>query len=292
MVAVLLDSQSGVCASCGSHRSKFRLSLLTSCRIMTQLLSNLSSPSLNREVKPDILHVFGDMAQGLGANFDRYISQVVETLQAAMNIAYSNQMTYRDDADPDEALILYNNELRGAIVQSSQGAAYTPLCFTTYTVYLYKVDLQVGVGPARRIVNQCTHVEQIAFACVNRLFELEISCFSVNCSHSDLTAGILLSLPKNAADIPTMTSQLITPFGRHLLQFVNLIYSDKDFADDILVKESIRLLGDLCKVPQLSHEIVDASNKQWISDFLQTSSDVPQHIQAGTQEQLRRIGFA
>ena len=91
------------------------------CRIMQQLLQNLSSPKLNREVKPDILNVFGDMAQGLGVQFDRYISQVVETLQAAMNIAFSNQMAYQHDTDPDEALIIYNNELRSAIVQSAQG---------------------------------------------------------------------------------------------------------------------------------------------------------------------------
>lgn len=96
------------------------------CRIMQQLLQNLSSPKLNREVKPDILNVFGDMAQGLGVQFDRYISQVVETLQAAMNIAFSNQMAYQHDTDPDEALIIYNNELRSAIVQSAQGP--TPAC--------------------------------------------------------------------------------------------------------------------------------------------------------------------
>jgi importin subunit beta-1 len=97
------------------------------CRIMQQLLQNLQSPNLNREVKPDILNVFGDMAQGLGVQFDRYISQVVETLQAAMNIAFSNQMAYQHDSDPDEALIIYNNELRVAIVQSAQGLIPTAL---------------------------------------------------------------------------------------------------------------------------------------------------------------------
>lgn len=93
------------------------------CRIMSQLLANLQSPNLNREVKPDILQVFGDMAQGLGTKFDRYISRVVETLQAAMNIAFSNQTTYHSDAEPDEALIIYNNELRLAIIQSAQGVS-------------------------------------------------------------------------------------------------------------------------------------------------------------------------
>lgn len=95
---------------------------------MSQLLANLQSPNLNRDVKPDILQVFGDMAQGLGTKFDRYIAQVVETLQAAMNIAFSNQTTYQSDADPDEALIIYNNELRLAIIQSAQGMFLMASC--------------------------------------------------------------------------------------------------------------------------------------------------------------------
>jgi hypothetical protein len=43
---------------------------------MRQLLANLQSEHLNRDVKPDILQVFGDMAQGLGPAFDRYIQEV------------------------------------------------------------------------------------------------------------------------------------------------------------------------------------------------------------------------
>jgi importin subunit beta-1 len=88
---------------------------------MQQLLQNLQSEELNRDVKPDILQVFGDMAQGLGVHFDRYIKEVVETLQAAMNIAYTNQIAYEETNDPDEGLIDYNNELRAAIVQAAEG---------------------------------------------------------------------------------------------------------------------------------------------------------------------------
>ena len=89
---------------------------------MKQLLSNLQSQQLNRDVKPDILQVFGDMAQGLGAGFDRYIKDVVETLQAAMNIAYTNQVSYGNASpEPDDPLVTYNNELRGAILVAAEG---------------------------------------------------------------------------------------------------------------------------------------------------------------------------
>lgn len=88
-------------------------------------------------------------------------------------------------------------------------------------------------------------------------------------------AGILLSIPPTTAEIPQMTSQVLTPFGRNLLQFINLIHIDREFADEVLCKEAIRLLGDLCKVPGLGTEIADASNKQWITEFIANASEVP-----------------
>jgi importin subunit beta-1 len=95
---------------------------------MEQLLANLQSENLNRDVKPDILQVFGDMAQGLGPAFDPYMQPVVETLQAAMNIAYTNQVAYHKTDDPDESIIDYNNELRGAIVAAAEGTLSLPTC--------------------------------------------------------------------------------------------------------------------------------------------------------------------
>lgn len=115
---------------------------------MSQLLANLQSPNLNREVKPDILQVFGDMAQGLGTKFDRYIARVVETLQAAMNIAFSNQTTYHSDAEPDEALIIYNNELRLAIIQSAQGMCHQHACAASCVA-----DSQLGSGDRIAVIS-------------------------------------------------------------------------------------------------------------------------------------------
>jgi importin subunit beta-1 len=100
---------------------------------MQQLLQNLQSEELNRDVKPDILQVFGDMAQGLGVHFDRYIKEVVDTLQAAMNIAYTNQIAYEEMPDPDQGIIDYNNELRAAIVQAAEGA---PQCLAGSSEFL------------------------------------------------------------------------------------------------------------------------------------------------------------
>lgn len=89
---------------------------------MQQLLTNLQSQELHRDVKPDILSVFGDIAQGLEDAFDQYLGPVLETLQAGMNIAYNNQKAYQSDSDPDDSLIQYNNDLRIGIITAAAGA--------------------------------------------------------------------------------------------------------------------------------------------------------------------------
>jgi hypothetical protein len=73
-------------------------------------------------------------------------AQVVETLQAAMNIAYTNQVAYHQVDEPDEAIVLYNNELRGAIVQAAEGAlcrqyalCSVMVCASVAVVYSNKV---------------------------------------------------------------------------------------------------------------------------------------------------------
>lgn len=104
-------------------------------------------------------------------------------------------------------------------------------------------------------------------------------------------AGILLAVPKAPSEIPQLTSQVLTPFGRYLLNFVNVISMDMDFADEALLKESVRLLGDLCQVPGLSQEIQDANNKHWITDFLHKCDDVPPPVLSATEQQLRKLGY-
>jgi hypothetical protein len=111
-------------------------------------------------------------------------------------------------------------------------------------------------------------------------------------SNQHFVAGILLSIPQTPSEIPQMTSQVLTPFGRNLLQFINLVNIDREFADELLIKESVRLLGDLCKVPGLAAEIADATNKQWITEFLQNCADVPPGVISTTEQRLRKLGYS
>ena len=89
---------------------------------MTQLLANLQNAQLHRDVKPDILSVFGDIAQGMEQHFDKYLGPVLDTLQSAMSIAYSNQQIYQLSDDPDESLVCYNNDLQLGIINACAGA--------------------------------------------------------------------------------------------------------------------------------------------------------------------------
>ena len=49
-------------------------------QIMKFLVHNLKSEDLNRDVKPQILHVFGDIALSIQGNFDKYFNHVMEIL--------------------------------------------------------------------------------------------------------------------------------------------------------------------------------------------------------------------
>lgn len=51
--------------------------------IMTLLLENLGDTNVNRQVKTQILSVFGDVALSIGPDFKKYLDVVLQTLVQA-----------------------------------------------------------------------------------------------------------------------------------------------------------------------------------------------------------------
>lgn len=84
-------------------------------RIMLVLLHNLQSNDVHRNIKPQILSCFGDLALAIGDNFEVYLAHVVQMLQSAM--ALSVQQAGRDDED----IVDYNNMLRLGILEAWAG---------------------------------------------------------------------------------------------------------------------------------------------------------------------------
>jgi len=92
--------------------------------IMEVLLTNLSSSSIHRSVKPQILSVFGDVALAVGPGFRKYLEHVLQTLMQA-----SQAQVDRSDYD----MLDYLNELREGcleaytgIIQGLKGDSNTP----------------------------------------------------------------------------------------------------------------------------------------------------------------------
>lgn len=54
--------------------------------LMTLLMQNLSNPNIHRDVKPQVLSVFGDIALSIGAEFKKYLEPVITVLQQVMQI--------------------------------------------------------------------------------------------------------------------------------------------------------------------------------------------------------------
>lgn len=61
---------------------------------MTDLLTALQSPAVNRNIKPSILICIGDIALAIGADFEKYLSVVMEILKQAANLPISPDSGY------------------------------------------------------------------------------------------------------------------------------------------------------------------------------------------------------
>jgi len=80
--------------------------------IMTLLLENLALPQLHRNIKPQILSVFGDMALGIGTGFKKYMPVVLQMLGQASQL----------QVDPnDYDLVEYLAELRESVLEAYTG---------------------------------------------------------------------------------------------------------------------------------------------------------------------------
>ncbi|GBG75999.1 hypothetical protein CBR_g21240 [Chara braunii] len=84
-------------------------------RIMSQLLTDLSSNQLHRSVKPPIFSCFGDIALAISESFEKYLLYAVPMLQKAA------EMSAQQQARGDEELIDYNNQLRRGIFEAYSG---------------------------------------------------------------------------------------------------------------------------------------------------------------------------
>lgn len=55
---------------------------------MTMLMQNLSNPEIHRDVKPQVLSVFGDISLAIGAEFKKYLQPVLTVLKQIMEIQF------------------------------------------------------------------------------------------------------------------------------------------------------------------------------------------------------------
>lgn len=102
-----------------------KLGILPYCdELMTLLMQNLSNPEIHRDVKPQVLSVFGDIALSIGAEFKKYLEPVITVLQQVMQI----QVDEKDFEMRDYLRSLRESVLEAftGIVQGLKGADKTP----------------------------------------------------------------------------------------------------------------------------------------------------------------------
>jgi importin subunit beta-1 len=84
-------------------------------RVMAVLLANLQSDAVHRNIKPQILSAFGDVALAIGDKFEAYLSHCLTMLASAQALSVQQQQT------GDEDFFDYNNLLRHGILEAYSG---------------------------------------------------------------------------------------------------------------------------------------------------------------------------
>lgn len=71
----------------GDIARALKIGILPYCdEIMNMLMENLSNPEIHRDVKPQVLSVFGDVALSIGSEFKNYLNAVLQVLSQVMEI--------------------------------------------------------------------------------------------------------------------------------------------------------------------------------------------------------------
>ncbi|KAG2492867.1 hypothetical protein HYH03_008782 [Edaphochlamys debaryana] len=83
--------------------------------LVSIVLANLGSPSVHRNIKPELLTVLGDVALAIEGQFAKYLDAVLTILRQAMGM--SVQMVSANDFDTYD----YNNLLRRGIIDALSG---------------------------------------------------------------------------------------------------------------------------------------------------------------------------
>lgn len=102
-----------------------KLSILPYCDdFMTMLMQNLSNPEIHRDVKPQVLSVFGDISLAIGAEFKKYLPPVLTVLKQIMEIQFdTTDFEMRDYMRTLRESVL---EAYTGIVQGLKGTDKTP----------------------------------------------------------------------------------------------------------------------------------------------------------------------
>lgn len=120
--------------------------------IVTVLLQNLQSSAINREVKPNIIAAFGDIALAIGGEFEKYLQYVGLVLKQASDAQVNTA---------DESMIEYLNLLRESIFEAYTGILQglkkqKPHAFNAY------VD---GLIEFIKVVTQDENTDQEVYRC-------------------------------------------------------------------------------------------------------------------------------
>lgn len=109
----------------GDISRALKLGVIPYCdEIMNMLMQTLSNPEIHRDVKPQVLSVFGDIALSIGGEFKKYLEPVMEVLMQVMGI----QVDQKDFEMRDYFCVLRESVLEAytGIIQGLKGTDNKP----------------------------------------------------------------------------------------------------------------------------------------------------------------------